>query len=1127
MNLNKMIKKMDPELFVMPKNSKYPRLCQGSKQPVVISKEMKNKIDEEYQGNLPYQIDKDTIDCYDQSSVEEAIKKDPHTNKVKGCHAILWGSTEENKNWYICPKLYDSNLEKPINIGDLKFPDEKFVSKAKNIGKNEKEVDEIIKNWNKDINNKNIMSFNPLDVHSEKGPIYISKPTKGDGSKYSFYPGFLTSKHKNVKGKMVPCCHTLKNGHIEDAFLKDKKDLNKSSYILGSKTMGELGNNRLGILPENLHREFNSDMNTVLFDSNKQRLKSICNTGNGVIKNCYLRRGIKKNNNNFINLIAFFLTNDDSKIYTANTVINLIINNLTLKEFKNLNNGDLFLKFNTLGKQTSFQNYLEYLISREDKKYEYFYELFTKPNPYLFKKGATLILLEYDPKTEKISILCPYFCNYKLNPDTEVPLFMAFKIKNESIFEPIVYCRDKNYCVKNLNNILEMKNVKNKKLFDAKNSIYIHIIRRFARCLSNEFNSVYNKYFSMLNNLHIFEKRNIISVFAEVDKLKLNVEFILRDYYNKIIGLMIEKNNKLFIIPLYPQGQNLNCNANKCKIYNTNNLNYNNVDLIKIGEKQYKKETYPSFEEYLELFNDINENSKIKLFPIKLIKDNDNLVGFISNPGIFIPVKNEKFTFNDNYFENNFIKVDKLITDFKKVLDKKIYSEKNLLENIQKQKIKINQKLKITQDGETLYYVTTLVELGKKEKIEIVLQINNLKIEEKDKKDYKSKKFFIEDLSKYIDACIVFNKNTNFKFKIIPIYALFSDNFTEFKSKIYDRIVLETGLILLLKNKIPIFKKNDKNKFLITKMLEEPIINKFFSDLKIIENKIDNNESLEIQKITYVKKIYKQLLINLGNFYRNYFSIRKITKKITKNYVLNFNEKKELLTPLLQYILDIITKKEKFSTNYYEFKLGDSCFKNPIQNICYSNKKLKIEKIKFKKTNNKIISNYINEIKESLEDIDKLKEYVQLIIIENENNTRLDIFKNQIVNILISNIFQRNQILNNNFKEISYNIYDFNENEFMFFENDLIKEPKLIENYFNFYRKFYFNKYPLYSNTSYEINNTGLFDKNYKNLMNENRETNIDLIYQGNVGIELTEKKFKLEKIKLRNYYTKVNILNE
>ena len=1119
------LKKMDPELFIMPKKSKYPRLCQGSKQPVVISKEIKNKIDSEYIGNLPYQIDKDTIDCHDQSSVEEAIKKDPYTNKVKGCHAILWGSTEENKNWYVCPKLYDSNLEKPINVEDLKFPDKKFKPKYKSIGENEKEVDNIIKNWNRDINNKNIMEFNPIDVNSEKGPIYISKPTKGEGSKFSFFPGFLTSKHKNIKGKMVPCCHTLKNGHVEDAFLKDKIDLNKSSYILGSKTMGELGNNRLGILPEYLHRDFNSDLNTVIYSNNK-RVRSICNTGNGIIKNCYLRKGIKRNNNNFINLIAFYLTNEDKEIYTANNIINLVINNLTLKEFKNLNNGDLFLKFNTLGKQSSFQNYLEYLISREDKKYEYFYELLTKPNSYLFKNGVTLILLEYDPKTEKISILCPHFCNYKFNTNPEIPLFMAFKIKDESIFEPIVYCRDKNYCVKNLNNILDVKNVKKSKFFvDKMRSIYIHIIRRFNRCLSPEFNSKYNKHFSMLNNYNVFEKKSIISVYEEIERLNLNTEFILKDFYNKIIGIMIDKNKKLFIIPLYPQGRNLNCNANKCKIFNRNNMNYNNVNLVKIGEKKYKKDKLPTFEEYLDLFNFINDNSKLKLFPIKLIKESDDLVGFISNPGIFIPVKNEKFIFNDNYFENNFIKVDNLITEFRKVLDKKIYSEKNLIENIKKQNIKIHQKLKFIQEDVTLYFVTTVVELNKKEKIEIVLQINSLKIEDKDKSEYKNKKFLIEDLSKYIDACIVFNKITNFKFKIIPIYALFSNNQIDFKNKIYDRVVLETGLILFLKDKIPIFKKNQNNKFLISRILEEPIINKFFSDLKIIEDKIDSNESLQIQKITYVKKIFKQLLLNLGNFYRNNFSIRKLTKKITKNFFLNFNEKKELLGPLLNYIFNLITKKESFSTNYHNFKLGDSCFKNPIQNICYVNKKIINKKIKFKKTNNKIILNYIDEIEDSLKDLDKIKEYVQLIIIENEDNSRINIFKEQIMNSLISNIFQRNQILNNNFKEISYNIYDSNENEFMFFENDLIKEPKLIENYFNFYRKFYFNKYPLYSKISFEINNENLFNENYKKLNVEDKSSNIKLIHEGKVKIKFTNDTFKLDKIKLEKEYDKVNIL--
>ena len=120
---------------------------------------------------------------------------------------------------------------------------------------------------------------------------------------------------------------------------------------------------------------------------------------------------------------------------------------------------------------------------------------------------------------------------------------------------------------------------------------------------------------------------------------------------------------------------------------------------------------------------------------------------------------------------------------------------------------------------------------------------------------------------------------------------------------------------------------------------------------------------------------------------------------------------------------------------------------------------------------------------------------------------------------------KRNQILNNNFKEISYNIYDSNENEFMFFENDLIKEPNLINNYFNFYRKFYFNKYPLYSRTSFEINNENLFNENYKNLNVVDKSSNIKLIYEGEVSIKFTDESMKLNKIKLEKEYDKVNIL--
>ena len=57
---------------------------------------------------------------------------------------------------------------------------------------------------------------------------------------------------------------------------------------------------------------------------------------------------------------------------------------------------------------------------------------------------------------------------YSINNFNKIRLFKSFdtnKIKNESIFEPIVYCRDKNYCVKNLNNILDVKDVKKSKFF--------------------------------------------------------------------------------------------------------------------------------------------------------------------------------------------------------------------------------------------------------------------------------------------------------------------------------------------------------------------------------------------------------------------------------------------------------------------------------------------------------------------------------------------------------------------------------------------------------------------------------------------------------------------------------------
>ena len=77
--------------------------------------------------------------------------------------------------------------------------------------------------------------------------------------------------------------------------------------------------------------------------------------------------------NSFLSLIASFKNEHDK--YSSNDVIDNIISNLEEEDFKKLNFGNLYIQFKNMGKQSSFQNFLEYTISDQYKDYKYYYEL--------------------------------------------------------------------------------------------------------------------------------------------------------------------------------------------------------------------------------------------------------------------------------------------------------------------------------------------------------------------------------------------------------------------------------------------------------------------------------------------------------------------------------------------------------------------------------------------------------------------------------------------------------------------------------------------------------------------------------------------------------------------------------
>ena len=117
-------------------------------------------------------------------------------------------------------------------------------------------------------------------------------------------------------------------------------------------------------------------------------------------KGCFMRYGIE---NSYDNVFRLF-----SELYRLeqSIIINRILTRLTVDNFKNLNKGDLTNHFTFKGIQTSYQNFLEYVLSSQFKKLEFFTELLSNKKYNIVDRNINIIVLEIDYSDNSLEVIC-------------------------------------------------------------------------------------------------------------------------------------------------------------------------------------------------------------------------------------------------------------------------------------------------------------------------------------------------------------------------------------------------------------------------------------------------------------------------------------------------------------------------------------------------------------------------------------------------------------------------------------------------------------------------------------------------------------------------------------------------
>jgi len=431
----KRMEKLDPTLYVTEESSKFPlysKACPSGdkRQPVILTDEEKNKIDE--------------------------------TNPGSYGRALLHGSSEDKKHWYICPRYWCLKTNSSISEEDVK------AGKCGGI---------IPRNSNTVPKGSYVYEFNNPKVHMK------------DGKYIQHVPGFL-KKEKHPDGLCVPCCFGKawdskdqikrrancgleEESGTEQGTKSDKKNGTKAienksnktiSYIISSVSY-PLPESRWGFLPMALQLFLKSDASTAIDPKNS----SLIRQG----EKCLLRYGMEKSENqSFVATFAYFYTykHNLDTIPTIREMREIFKNAIDIDMFVRYHNGNLvstfrpkhrvktmdlgphvesdFYKTISVDDETqlqylentiaSYDNFIKFITDDESTiDHTYLWDFFCGRNSKLLKDGMNLVILQMTDQdiTERVQLICPSSAYSRFEYDETKETVVL--LKQDNFYEPI------------------------------------------------------------------------------------------------------------------------------------------------------------------------------------------------------------------------------------------------------------------------------------------------------------------------------------------------------------------------------------------------------------------------------------------------------------------------------------------------------------------------------------------------------------------------------------------------------------------------------------------------------------------------------------------------------------------